>query len=386
MSTTHVLAIGVLAASSGCLAPPPATESVAQPIVAGAADPADPAMVELFAIQRNSVAKCTATLITPRILLTAAHCIFETQGARYRVFLGNDDGNVTAKDLLPVTAAVFDPMYSNNAVSHDIGVVVLAAPLSIAPVPMNRDPLPATAVGQAARYVGYGLTDGVAQRGDGRKRAATAPIAQITQTLIRIGKNAHGTCNGDSGGPLLMDTGAGEAVIGVVSFGDDATCRTNSFFQRLDTQLAFVDQQIKKYDPGVALPDAGRPAAADGAAPPVRSSDAAPIADVAPPDPPGPGPLDAAAPPPDSGPGPDLGALPSPPAPVPAPDAGATGMPVRMVDRAASGGCSCAVGHDGGHGGAVTSLAGLLLAWASVRRRHGGRRAAKRASSQGGNR
>jgi MYXO-CTERM domain-containing protein len=54
-----------------------------------------------------------------------------------------------------------------------------------------------------------------------------------------------------------MDMGGGEALIGTVSFGDSAVCRGNNYFQRLDTQIAWVDEQIKKYDANAQLPDAG---------------------------------------------------------------------------------------------------------------------------------
>jgi trypsin len=257
MSRSSMVLIAGLLAPLAC-APP--SEEVEQappaPIIAGTATTTAPSVVEVFIIGNGSVAKCTATLVTPRVLVTAAHCIKGRTTARYGVFLGNDDGKVTGKDLL-AASATFDPMYGTAGDGHDLGVVVLAAPLSLPLVPLNRVPLE-SAVGKQARYVGYGLTNGVKQTGDGIKRQATDSIAQVTSELIRIGKNPNGTCHGDSGGPLLMDTGGGrEALIGTVSFGDDPTCRGNNYFQRIDTQVAWIDAQIKKYDPGAGSLDAG---------------------------------------------------------------------------------------------------------------------------------
>jgi secreted trypsin-like serine protease len=335
-----------------CSAPPDGVGASSRAIVAGAADSADPAIVELVAVQGNALAKCTATLVSPHVLLTAAHCIAETAGARYVIFVGPDDSQVAQKDLLPVSAAIFDPLYNDNpADGHDIAIVALAQPLAIPTVPINRAPLTAAALRAPARYVGYGLTDGVAQSGDGVKRQGTAPIAQIGRNLILIAANPHGTCNGDSGGPLLLDSGAGEAVIGVVSFGDDQACLTNSFFQRIDTQVAWVDQQIARFDPGF-LP------AADGGV----TGDAG--AEVARPEPP----RDAAPPPPDL----------APPVVVPPPDAatpqvttgptgGITTAPPATSPPKVTGGFGCVVGGRGGGGGVWLSVLGLLLV---RRRRH----------------
>jgi MYXO-CTERM domain-containing protein len=60
---------------------------------------------------------------------------------------------------------------------------------------------------------------------------------------------------------FMSDGKGGEVIIGVGSFVDDTTCRRDSFYQRVDTQLAWVDEQIRKYEPEAAMPvaDAGTP-------------------------------------------------------------------------------------------------------------------------------
>jgi MYXO-CTERM domain-containing protein len=352
MRSTSVFVLGGLLASCSPPGESPRVGAIPRPIVAGAADAADLGIVELVAVLGNSLAKCTATLISPHVLLTAAHCIAETTGARYVLFLGPDDSTVATRDLLPVSAALFDPQYDGNpANGHDIAVVAVATPPALPIVPINRAPLTSAALGRPARYVGYGLTDGVAQSGDGVKREATASVGQIGRNLILIGANPHGTCNGDSGGPLLMDTGRGEAIVGVVSFGDDQACLTNSFFQRLDTQVAWVDEQIARFDGpaadgGAAVPDAGRPDVARAAAPPA----------------------DSAAPPDVAPPAPDAGAAPVPQAMTAAPDAAADVR--RAAPAVITGGCACSSGPGRGGGGPLLVLALAVLA---ARRRMLGR-------------
>jgi V8-like Glu-specific endopeptidase len=261
-STTIAAAAVTLATFTGCGVGDPGggLESADQPIIAGTLDTGDPAVVEVLAIKGNSLGKCSATLVTPRILLTAGHCVAEEEGATFRVFPGNDDHTLNSRDLLSVSAAVFDPQYGDVTQGHDLALIVLSSPMAVAPIPINRASV-GGALGKTARYVGYGVTNGERGTGSGIKRQASGEIGFVNKDLIGMGANGHLTCNGDSGGPLFMDTGSGrESLIGVTSFGDE-TCVENGFFMRLDTQLAWVDEQIKKYDPS------GLPPAVDGGAP-----------------------------------------------------------------------------------------------------------------------
>jgi hypothetical protein len=140
---------------------------------------------------------------------------------------------------------------------------------------------------------------------------------------------------------MLLDDGRGESIIGIASFIDNSTCGRDSFYQRVDTQLAWVDEQLAKYDPAGGGPagdggtgdarageraDAGLlPDASGGGAP---GSDArAPALDSA--APPAGSPRDAAARDAVSAPAPD-------PDPTPGPDGTGKGA------TASAGGCTYA--------------------------------------------
>ena len=61
----------LLVGCSGSIDGSPSGETDA-PIIGGVTDTADPAVVLLYA---NSGSICTATVISPTVLLTAAHCV-----------------------------------------------------------------------------------------------------------------------------------------------------------------------------------------------------------------------------------------------------------------------------------------------------------------------
>jgi len=258
-----------------CGAESTGVEARRQPILGGATDMGDPGVVEFVALVRpGEAAICTAFVVAPRVVLTAGHCIVETAGAPNGVFLGPSNPIVDPRQLLPIETIVVDPGLDNAHTErgHDLAVLVLRAPLAIAPLPLNRAALPGNVVGKTARYVGYGANEGRSKAGTGLKREASAPIASVNEVLLRTGPGMRPICQGDSGGPLLMDLGAGEVVVGVGSFSDDPDCLRSSFFQRLDTQIRWVDAQIAKYDRPDGGVDAGRgidagPAARDSAGP-----------------------------------------------------------------------------------------------------------------------
>jgi hypothetical protein len=346
-------------------------ESHGQAIIAGTPVSGDPAIMALLSFKGAQGSRCTATLITPRLLLAAAHCITETPGSERFIFPGDNDRNGTAPGMLAVKAVITNPAYGAPRQGNDFCIVVLEAPLAIPPVRLNRAAL-AGAQGKTVRYVGYGITVVGNLGSGGVKRQNTAPLAQVTDLLLTIAPNANQSCEGDSGGPLLLDRGdgQGEAIIGINSFVDAPACRRNSFFQRVDTQLGWIDEQIKKYDPDGTVPPAdGGAGDAQGPAIPDAAPEAASPMPAPNPTPPV-APADAQAPATDgpsvTQPTGDAGGGPAPRAPDagtqvgPAPSAGDDGGGCRFSGNASAGGSS---------GVGTTVAVALLFAWSARRRR-----------------
>jgi hypothetical protein len=172
---------------------------------------------------------CTGFLISPTIVLTAAHCIHG--GSAYAFYTG--PGTLTAAPV--VTPAILDalPNVTKHAVLEsviyplaqlwvspyrfDIAYVRLAAPIAV--TPQQLGPLPGgSAVCQA---VGYGWT-GLQTPIGLLKKTGTETVASIDAWDIDVRVKSAVADRGDSGSPLICNG----VTVGVFSWIDDYNSET----------------------------------------------------------------------------------------------------------------------------------------------------------------
>jgi secreted trypsin-like serine protease len=221
-------------------------------IVGGTTDDGDPAVVALIRQGRTGEEICTGEIISPTTVLTAAHCVApdpQTGASAWDTFsvvLGTDTRQSSQR--VPVSSVHYDPQWmgtpdpaqSPEGAGHDVGVALLAQPIpNITPLPVSTAPMTQAQVGQPVRLVGYGITDGTFQMGDGVKRQVTTSLVQILTGVLYIGRAGQQGCQGDSGGPALMRNGAQEVIVGLTSSGDNA-CTRGGYYTRLDTVTSFL--------------------------------------------------------------------------------------------------------------------------------------------------
>jgi secreted trypsin-like serine protease len=255
MVCSAIFALGTV----GCQ-PPDAQDEVTSEIIGGVTDPGDPSVVALFAHKPGATtgALCTATVISPTVLLTAAHCVDPAvvgAGNVFDVYTGTTFG--TTKLPQHVAATHYDPRFNVNNVTagHDVGVVILASPTSLRPLPINTSSIVGDA-GKAVRLVGYGMNSHVDVAsppptnvsGLGIKRTATSVIDNVGPLLVHIGNSNQQTCHGDSGGPALMKFAGVEKIIGITSFGTDMNsvlvCYNGGEDTRVDVVASFIEQYL----------------------------------------------------------------------------------------------------------------------------------------------
>jgi secreted trypsin-like serine protease len=244
---------------AGCDAAGPRVHQGARPLTNATAAPDDTAVVLLVATRKTGPRSlCTATAISPSVLLTAAHCIDPAElgaGVTWSVYLGAD-GRAPLRSRNPtlfiaVDHVVRSPAYETEAVldGSDVGVVVLAQPLPCAIIPVGLASAPVSATGgQPVRLVGYGKPSETDLASVGVRRQATLTVRRtFPGMMVLLGGTAaqpRTACGGDSGAPVLRVRPDGiEEIIGVVSSGL-VGCEGKTYASALDGHLAFIEDVL----------------------------------------------------------------------------------------------------------------------------------------------
>ena len=179
---------------------------------------------------------CTGTLVSPTIILTAAHCLENKPDLSSMAVKRGDDINFPVPTF-KVAAYGFDPKFCGEKTCkediHDYGFLVLAAPQNdILEVPRpvaDQDEWDEIMeVMSPVTIVGYGLNEGDIT---GIKRQVEVPITKFSGSGLEFqaGGDDRDSCQGDSGGPAFAKLSTGEWVLaGITSRG--YTCGKGGFY------------------------------------------------------------------------------------------------------------------------------------------------------------
>lgn len=202
---------------------------------------------------------CSGTLVSPTVFVTAAHCLAGEPSNLYvsfDAFVGAP--NVGPEVTLHPGTAIAHPDFVDETApgdTHDVAVIELDPPVTNV-VPAELAPVGTLPV-DGYELVGYGR-EGRSQQGffgGGGRRFAFGAFSALEDFKLVLDQSGTigGTCNGDSGGPVLQrDT---NTLLALTSDGDP-DCAVNGIYYRLDTASArdFLEGYVHIPEPDPVTP------------------------------------------------------------------------------------------------------------------------------------
>lgn len=187
---------------------------------------------------------CGGTVISPTVVLTAAHCLTTVRRAtvvagahNVQVLEPNQQRRIAEGDSLRI-----HPEYSRINVLNDVGTIILPSALTLNQFVAESHLAPINAgnfVGFASQATGWGrVVDGGAVsdvlRGVNNTIINNSICAEFygnvainDDTVCIDTTGGRGVCNGDSGGPLTVFDGGRRTQVGIASFVHSSGCQVS---------------------------------------------------------------------------------------------------------------------------------------------------------------
>ena len=211
---------------------------------------------------------CSGVLIDKSWVLTAAHCVQGMSAQGIQVAVGAWDLTAFTGSRTPVKSIRIHPQFSSTSLYNDIALLELSVPSSIQPITLfsgeSVDNTPPSLLGKLVTVLGWGVADSTTSwyYPEILRQVSLPVVADSTCNDIYInpvlpsqfcagyweGKDA---CEGDSGGPAVVQVDGHWVHAGIVSAG--VSCQEYFGWYGKYTRTSAYLSFIRQYAPSVAV-------------------------------------------------------------------------------------------------------------------------------------
>eukprot|EP00026_Physarum_polycephalum_P013611 Phypoly_transcript_14029.p1 GENE.Phypoly_transcript_14029~~Phypoly_transcript_14029.p1 ORF type:complete len:251 (+),score=14.18 Phypoly_transcript_14029:229-981(+) len=222
--------------------------------------PAAPGQFPYIVSLRRTSHWCAGSILSSRVILTAAHCVVGLPASSFEVVAGSTD--LRDGDVYRVASIIIHPGYNATTITKDIAVLHLSSDIVFGPnvASITYKKSATLATGTTCTIAGWGYTqEGSQQLSLNLMYTTVKSVSQATciadysrmfflasviiPSTICAASPGRDSCTGDSGGPLV--TGSPAVLTGIVSWGRGcAEANSPGVYTRVGSFVSFIEQQL----------------------------------------------------------------------------------------------------------------------------------------------